>query len=854
MDAVFLKLVQLSITASLLVAAVLVLRLVLRRAPKWVFCLLWGVVALRLLVPVSVESVVSLVPESIASGELLTQVTQEPVGRVDVIYQGAELYQQAVDAGRQPVHSDRGYYVVTEPGSLEAPATVADTVVPVLSRVWLAGLAAMLLYTAASYLRIRRKVSTAVRLYGNIRQSEHVDSPFVLGLLRPVIYLPFHLPDGDMEHVIAHERAHIRRLDHLWKPLGFMILSVYWFNPLLWVGYVLLCRDIEAACDEKVIRELDAAGIRAYSTALLNCSIHRARIAACPLAFGEVGVKERIKRVMHYKKPAFWLVLLAVIVSISVGAMLLTNPVSEKPPAPVIQDDRQIILSLVDEIAYNTDFAHSSNPYDYIRAKEAEFQKILSYGETALDCLVAQLQSTGEDGLQQYIMAAACAELTGIGLDKALDPWYSGQSWLRLYKAKNTTEPTQPTQEVLSPIGISYARLIDSDEYLYEERWAAFLLDPEAYVRELAKRPRERLFMGSPNGIIPASSDPMHVWDVEHTVSKLYALLDAEPEAYEKEIIYRLLNTVCLSYTPVFNPEQVNYTQLVEQWDYALPKSTEEGNCLRQLSVLLDTDPLAFLRGFALVEADSLRKELASVTEWLAEVNYLYDAAVFQDTLDMLSGHAATDREKALVQALQNALDALEAPTLDAQSLISGSGEALWRAFLLQPETVVRNLGQLSEAQIRPLGQKLDWMEKWPDKLLHKALAGVNRVLGETPTGTLKHAAYKFLLRLEFETGSAVSYVPGQPYNYTRLFDKLDYADGAYAEMCYSELYRIFEADPHAFIAALSQGNWNTEHIATVFAAWHAGDAYYLQILTEIAQDKALEACVGIFLEKYRPQ
>jgi hypothetical protein len=262
---------------------------------------------------------------------------------------------------------------------------------------------------------------------------------------------------------------------------------------------------------------------------------------------------------MHYKKPAFWLVLLALLLVLTAAAVLLTNPISQQPPAPVLQEDTQIILSLVDEIAYNKDCAQSSNPYDYIQAKEAEFQRLLSYGDTALDCLVAQLRASGEDGLPQYIMAAACAELTGIGLDKEQDPWYSGQSWLRLYDTKaEAPQPETSTPEVMSPIGISYARLIDSDEYLYEERWAAFLLDPETYVQELAKRPRERLSLGSPSGIIPPSTDPMGLWDVDAAVATLHAMLDAQPGDYEKEIIYRLLNTVFLSYTPVLDPGSTN--------------------------------------------------------------------------------------------------------------------------------------------------------------------------------------------------------------------------------------------------------------------------------------------------------
>lgn len=329
MEALFLELMKLSIAGSLFVLAVLALRLVFRKAPKWVFCLLWGIVALRLIIPVSIESMFSLVPDSIASGQAVMDVTDNYFGEVEYLYEGTQDYEAAVDAGREPVYSNEGFYVVTEKGSLEAPATVEDTLVPVLSWIWLAGVVSMMGYTLISYLALKRRVAAATMLEKNIRQSEMVESPFVLGFFRPVIYLPYDLNESDMANVIAHERAHIKRKDHWWKPVGFLLLSVYWFNPVMWLAYALLCRDIEAACDEKVIRNMGKDEMRAYSMALLNCSVHRRRIAACPLAFGETGVKERIDHVMNYKKPAFWIIVLAVVTSITVGVLLLTDPVSD---------------------------------------------------------------------------------------------------------------------------------------------------------------------------------------------------------------------------------------------------------------------------------------------------------------------------------------------------------------------------------------------------------------------------------------------------------------------------------------------------------------------------------------------
>ena len=212
-----------------------------------------------------------------------------------------------------------------------APAPAASVnplqiLIPVASWIWLAGAAVMTLYTAVSYIRLRLKVRTAVRLRGNIFRGWGISSPFVLGLVRPRIYLPFEMDEADMAHVIAHEQTHIRRRDHWWKPLGFLLLTVHWFNPLMWAAYILLCRDIELACDERVIKELGRDQRADYSQALLACSIDRKLIAACPLAFGEVGVKERVKNVLTYKKPAFWIIVVAVILCVVVAVCFLTNP------------------------------------------------------------------------------------------------------------------------------------------------------------------------------------------------------------------------------------------------------------------------------------------------------------------------------------------------------------------------------------------------------------------------------------------------------------------------------------------------------------------------------------------------
>ena len=309
----FLKIVNMSISASWIVLAVLLLRIVLKKAPKWINCILWGIVGLRLIMPLSLESVFSLIPSpQTISPEIMTNVTPE-------INTGIPILNSTIN----PVISD------TFAPEIGASANSLQILIPIISVVWLIGIASLLVYTLISYLRLKNKVSTAVRLRDNIYQSEAVVSPFVLGIIRPKIYLPFNMAEQEMEHVIAHEQAHLRRKDHLWKPLGFIILTLHWFNPVMWLAYILLCRDIELACDEKVVKELDYVQKADYSQALLTCSVNRRMVAACPLAFGEVGVKDRVKSVLNYKKPAFWIIMVAIIACIVAAVCFLTNPIKE---------------------------------------------------------------------------------------------------------------------------------------------------------------------------------------------------------------------------------------------------------------------------------------------------------------------------------------------------------------------------------------------------------------------------------------------------------------------------------------------------------------------------------------------
>lgn len=314
MAAVFLKLLNLSISASWLVLAVLVLRLISKRSPKWMNVLLWGIVALRLMLPFSIESALSLIPSAETVSPAVVQFDPAPT-----ITSGVNIIDNAVNPSLSehfaaaPTMSVNPLYVWTY----------------LAGWVWLIGLGVMLLYALVSYLRLRRRVSVSLCVRENIYLCDAISSPFILGVVKPHIYLPSGLDEVQRQNVLSHERAHLTRRDHWWKPLGFALLAVYWFNPVLWLAYALLCRDIELACDERVIRTMDESAVKTYSTVLLACSMPRKAVITCPLAFGEVGVKERVKNALHYKKPAFWVVAASVAVCVVVAVCFLTNPEHE---------------------------------------------------------------------------------------------------------------------------------------------------------------------------------------------------------------------------------------------------------------------------------------------------------------------------------------------------------------------------------------------------------------------------------------------------------------------------------------------------------------------------------------------
>ena len=300
------KLIETSISASWLVLAVMLLRAACRRIPRWMICLLWALVAVRLVCPFSIESRWSLTPDA------------EPI---------AERIVYAVRPGEAPVREEQSAPAGDDPALPDSGARTGGREAGGYAQaVWAAGMGLMAAYALGSYLRLRRRVAASVRVKGNIWICDWIDSPFILGLFRPRIYLPSAMDREQFSYVLAHEHAHLKRLDHWWKPLGFTLLAVYWFKPLLWAAYVLLCRDIELACDERVVRRMGMWEKKVYSEILLACSAGRAAASVCPVGFGGVGVKARVRSVLGYKKPALWAMAAVGAAGVLLAVCFLTDP------------------------------------------------------------------------------------------------------------------------------------------------------------------------------------------------------------------------------------------------------------------------------------------------------------------------------------------------------------------------------------------------------------------------------------------------------------------------------------------------------------------------------------------------
>lgn len=370
MAEIFQKALNMSIAAGWLILAVIALRLLLRRAPKRFRLLLWAVVGLRLALPWSIESALSLIPsaQTLPEGIMLE--------RAPVLDTGISALNGAINPG----------FTAAFTPELGASANPLQVLLPIAAALWMLGAAAMLLWALVSWLRLRKRVREAVRLEENVYECE-IASPFVLGLFRPRIYLPFSLENGERELVLAHERAHITAGDHIIKPLGWLLLAAHWYNPLVWLAYALFCRDIELACDERVVHGLSLSDRADYSQALLDLSRPRGGVRACPLAFGESSVKGRVKSVLSYKKPAFWLVLLAVVVCVGAAVCFLTDPKEEAEP--VDDGDGGVVISARLEENFPAqvlDYAFActeemAEELSYLGLKSAELTDLSCYAE-----------------------------------------------------------------------------------------------------------------------------------------------------------------------------------------------------------------------------------------------------------------------------------------------------------------------------------------------------------------------------------------------------------------------------------------------------------------------------------------
>lgn len=370
MAEIFQKALNMSIAAGWLILAVIALRLLLRRAPKRFRLLLWAVVGLRLALPWSIESALSLIPsaQTLPEGIMLE--------RAPVLDTGISALNGAINPG----------FTAAFTPELGVSANPLQVLLPIAAALWMLGAAAMLLWALVSWLRLRKRVREAVRLEGNVYECE-IASPFVLGLFRPRIYLPFSLENGERELVLAHERAHITAGDHIIKPLGWLLLAAHWYNPLVWLAYALFCRDIELACDERVVHGLSLSDRADYSQALLDLSRPRGGVRACPLAFGESSVKGRVKSVLSYKKPAFWLVLLAVVVCVGAAVCFLTDPKEEAEP--VDDGDGGVVISARLEENFPAqvlDYAFActeemAEELSYLGLKSAELTDLSCYAE-----------------------------------------------------------------------------------------------------------------------------------------------------------------------------------------------------------------------------------------------------------------------------------------------------------------------------------------------------------------------------------------------------------------------------------------------------------------------------------------
>lgn len=381
MGEIFLKLLNMSLAASWLMAVAVFLSLTVRRVPRWIVCLLWGLVAVRLICPFSVENPFSVVP----SDEVIPEGILSSSQRTLEITTGVGPVDAAVN----------GYLGDTYHEGTSVPYDYGNILMSKMGAVWLCGFAGLLLYAVVMDLRLRRKLREAVLLRGKVYLCDHVGSPFVFGFFRPRIYLPSDRDRSDMGYVVAHEKAHLRRGDHIWKAVAFLLLSVYWFHPLSWAAFLLFCRDLELACDERVVRNLGMTERKAYAESLLSCSSGKKVSVAYLLSFGEVGVKKRVKSILNYRKPGFWVAAVSLLACVIIGIGFLTTMPRERQAAGEISE--------------------AENARIQFRRTEAEIkQMLLDYDRESIGDVVALLYED-ENGIKHvHLLVEGRDETPGV--------------------------------------------------------------------------------------------------------------------------------------------------------------------------------------------------------------------------------------------------------------------------------------------------------------------------------------------------------------------------------------------------------------------------------------------------------
>lgn len=383
MEKIFIEVFNLSISAVYLILAVILTRALLRKAPKNMICILWLLVGIRLIMPFSVESVFSLIPSS------------EVVDK-QILYEGQYSAATGISAVDQPVNR-----YLQEHYDAEAAMSVnqAQILLFLCSSIWITGMVLMLGYFCISYYRIAKKVRMAVPQMAEgvkIYRCGEISSPFLLGMIRPRIYIPEEIPNEELPFVIQHERAHMQRKDYLLKPAFYLILTIYWFQPLVWAAYLLFCRDIELACDERVVKKLGFAYRKEYSQALLNCSVSRRHIIACPLAFGEVGVKQRIRNILHYKKPSFWVIIAVIAAAAVISVCFMT----QKKPSVQADEETELFSAPSAELSETQDI-EKEKIIEYLKQFPDSYEELIKSDAVILTEDYMYLQQVSEQENQE---------------------------------------------------------------------------------------------------------------------------------------------------------------------------------------------------------------------------------------------------------------------------------------------------------------------------------------------------------------------------------------------------------------------------------------------------------------------